>query len=165
MYQRILVPIDGSPTSTRGLDEALKLAKLTGASIRLVHVLDQPMFMGPETYTIDVFGILRKAGEKIMQTARERVVAAGIDVSTFVSEVFPGRVCDVVLEQAKAFSADLIVIGTHGRRGVGRLLVGSDAEQIVRLATVPVLLVRAPHEAVPAAAASSAARAPAGVAA
>jgi nucleotide-binding universal stress UspA family protein len=50
-----------------------------------------------------------------------------------------------VIEQAKAWGADLIVIGTHGRRGVGRLLLGSDAEQIVRMAPVPVLLVRAPE--------------------
>lgn len=155
MYQRILVPVDGSPTSARGLDEAIKLAKMTGASIHLVHVLDQVMFMSGETYTIDVFGILKEAGERIMQMMKARVVAAGVEVSTFVSEVLPGRVCDVVLEQAKAFGADLIVIGTHGRRGVGRLLVGSDAEQIVRLATVPVLLVRALAAATPAAAASA----------
>ena len=56
--------------------------------------------------------------------------------------MLPGRVCDVVVEQAKEFGADLIVLGTHGRRGVSRLLVGSDAEQIVRVAPVPVLLVR-----------------------
>ena len=146
MYKRILVPVDGSPTSVRGLDEALKLARLTGASIRLVHVLDQLVFVGGDTYTVDVFGILKEAGERIMQEMKARAVATkGIEVSTFVSDVLPGRVCDVVLEQAKAFDADLIVVGTHGRRGVGRLLVGSDAEQIVRHAAVPVLLVRAPQ--------------------
>ncbi|MCE9660797.1 MAG: universal stress protein [Burkholderiales bacterium] len=148
MYKRILVPVDGSPTSTRGLDEAIQLAKLTGASIRLVHVLDQMVFMtAMETYTIDVIGILKEAGERIMQEMKARVAASGIDVTTFVSEALPGRVCDVVAEQAKAFDADLIVLGTHGRRGVGRLLIGSDAEQIVRIASVPVLLVRATPEA------------------
>jgi len=159
MYKRILVPVDGSPTALRGLDEAVKLAKLTGAGIRLVHVLDQLVFVGGETYTIDVFGILKEAGERLMQEMKAKVVAAGIEVSTFVSEVLPGRVCDVVLEQAKAFEADVIVLGTHGRRGVGRLLVGSDAEQIVRLATVPVLLVRAPQGMAPAAGSSAAATA------
>jgi nucleotide-binding universal stress UspA family protein len=166
MYKRILVPVDGSPTSVRGLDEAIKLAKPTGASIRLVHVLDQLVFLGGEPYSVDVFGLLKEAGERIMQEMKAKVVATGIEVSTFVSEILPGRVCDVVLEQAKAFDADLIVVGTHGRRGVGRLLVGSDAEKIVRLATVPVLLVRAPQGAAPAAATAEAAKAaPMGVAA
>lgn len=142
MYKRILVPVDGSPTSIRGLDEAITLAKLTGAGIRLVHVLDQLVFLGGETYTVDIFGILKEVGERILQEMKARVVAAGIDVSTYLSEVLPGRVCDVVTAQAKEFDADLIVLGTHGRRGVGRLLLGSDAEKIVRIATVPVLLVR-----------------------
>jgi len=146
MYKRILVPVDGSPVSTRGLDEAIRLATLTGASIRLVHVLDQMVFMtGLETYTLDVMGILKEAGERIVQDMKARVVAGGVDVTTFVSDPLPGRVCDVVIEQAREFDADLIVVGTHGRRGVGRMLIGSDAEQIVRMATVPVLLVRAPQ--------------------
>jgi len=142
MYKRILVPVDGSPTSIRGLDEAIGLAKLGGGSVRLVHVLDRVVFPGGETYTVDVFGLLREAGERILQKMKAHAAAAGIDASTFLSEVLPGRVCDVVVEQAKEFGADLIVLGTHGRRGVSRLLVGSDAEQIVRVAPVPVLLVR-----------------------
>jgi len=142
MYKRILVPVDGSPTSIRGLDEAIGLAKLGGGSVRLVHVLDRVVFPGGETYTVDVFGLLREAGERILQKMKAHAAAAGIDASTFLSEVLPGRVCDVVVEQAKQFGADLIVLGTHGRRGVSRLLVGSDAEQIVRVAPVPVLLVR-----------------------
>ena len=142
MYKRILVPVDGSPTSIRGLDEAIGLAKLGGGSLRLVHVLDRVVFPGGETYTVDVFGLLREAGERILQKMKAHAAAAGVDASTFLSEVLPGRVCDVVVEQAKQFGADLIVLGTHGRRGVSRLLVGSDAEQIVRVAPVPVLLVR-----------------------
>lgn len=143
MYKRIIVPVDGSPTSVRGLDEAIGLAKVTGAAIRLVHVLDQLVFVGGETYSVDVFGMLKESGERLMQQMTARVAGAGIEVSAFLSEVLPGRVHDVVLEQARAFDADLIVLGTHGRRGIGRLLVGSDAEQIVRIASVPVLLVRA----------------------
>ena len=143
MYKRILVPVDGSPTSTRGLDEAIRLAKLTGADIRLVHVLDQMAFAaGLENYAGDIFGILKDAGEKILGQMKERVAVSGICVTTYLSEPTSGRVCDVVVDQAKAFGADLIVLGTHGRRGVGRLFLGSDAEQILRSATAPVLLVR-----------------------
>ena len=145
MYKRILVPVDGSATSERGLDEAVKLAKLSGASIHLVHVLDRFLLMGtsPETYTVDVLGVQKEAGARILEEAKARVAAGGIEVTTFLSEPLPGRVCDVVCDQAREAAADLIVLGTHGRRGIGRLLVGSDAEQILRVAPVPVLLIRA----------------------
>ena len=70
MYKRILVPIDGSPTSSRGLDEALALARLTGASLRLVHVVDQWTFTaGCETYTPDIMEILLADGRKILDAA------------------------------------------------------------------------------------------------
>jgi nucleotide-binding universal stress UspA family protein len=142
MYKRILVPVDGSPTSIHALDEAIRLAKQANGTILLVHVLDRIIFAGGETHTGDVFGLLREVGEQILQQMQEHAAVAGMEVSTYLSEVQPGRVCDVVAEQAKAFDADLIVVGTHGRRGVSRLLVGSDAEQIVRMAPVPVLVVR-----------------------
>jgi len=143
MYKRILVPIDGSATSMRGLDEAIKLAKLSDGSIHLVHALDQFVFVGTgETYTVDVFGRQKEAGERILGQGKERVASGGVPVTTFLSEPLPGRVCDVVVDQARASGADLIVIGTHGRRGIGRLLMGSDAEQVLRIAPVPVLLIR-----------------------
>jgi len=143
MYKRILVPVDGSATSTRGLDEAIKLAKLSGASLHLVHALDQFVFIGTgETYSADVFGALKEAGEQILMQGTERVAASGIPVTTFLSGPLPGRVCDVICEQVLESGADLIVIGTHGRRGIGRLLMGSDAEQVLRMAPVPVLLTR-----------------------
>ncbi len=143
MYKRILVPFDGSPTSNAGLDEAVKLARLTGASIRLVHVLDHlPFSSGGPGLTGDLLGILVEAGSQLLLEAKRRVEAVDVPVDTFLSETFGERVCNVVAEQAKVWNADLIVIGTHGRRGVKRLLVGSDAEQIVRTASVPVHLVR-----------------------
>jgi nucleotide-binding universal stress UspA family protein len=147
MYQRILVPIDGSPTSTRGLDEAIRLARLTGATLRLLHVLDELVFVtGLETgatYTKDVLPRIRKAGESILVAGKARVGAAGLTADTLLMECFAMRTSEVVIAQAQIWKADLIVLGTHGRRGIGRLLMGSDAEQIVRGATVPVLLVRA----------------------
>ena len=144
MYKRILVPFDGSATSRRCLDEAVKLSKLSGASIHLVHVLDRFVFTGttPEVYTVDALGVQKEAGARILEEAKARVAESGVAVTAFLSEPLPGRVCDVVSDQARESAADLIVLGTHGRRGIGRLLVGSDAEQILRLAPVPVLLVR-----------------------
>ena len=152
MYQRILVPIDGSPTSNRGLDEAIQLARLTGASLRLIHVVDEMTFAtGFETYAAyagDVIPMMRQAGEEILALGKARVAAAGLDkVETQLLESFAVRVWELVVEQAQDWKADLIVIGTHGRRGMGRLLMGSDAEQILRMSPVPVLLVRAPEAA------------------
>ena len=147
MYQRILVPIDGSPTSTRGLDEAIRLAKLTGATLRLVHVLDELVFPTGfhtgATYTNDVLPMIKKAGESILMIGKARVAAAGVTVDTLLMECFATRTSEMVIAQAQDWQADLVVLGTHGRRGIGRFLMGSDAEQIVRGATVPVLLVRA----------------------
>jgi nucleotide-binding universal stress UspA family protein len=143
LYQRLLVPVDGSIPSVRGLDEAIRLARLTGGSIHLVHVLDQLAFVaGLEGYSVDVFGILQDAGREILKKMKERVDAAGVPVTTFLSEPLPGRVCDVVGAQVERVRADIVVLGTHGRRGIGRLVIGSDAEQILRTSVVPVLLVR-----------------------
>ena len=147
MYQRILVPVDGSPTSNQGLAEAVKLAKLTGARLRLIHVINEMTFStGFEIYTADVIGILKEGGEHILAEATARVAAAGIDVETHLSENLGSRVCDIVVDDALEWKADLIVIGSHGRHGIGRLFIGSDAEQILRKSPVPVLLVHALSE-------------------
>jgi nucleotide-binding universal stress UspA family protein len=147
MYQRILVPYDGSATSRRGLDEAIQLARLTGGSLRLLHLIDVLLFAtGFETataYVDEVVPFMRQAGERILQEGKARVEKAGMKADTFLVDSIATRLSEAVNDQAKAWGADLIVIGTHGRRGVGRLLLGSDAEQIVRTAPVPVLLVRA----------------------
>ena len=145
MYQRILVPVDGSPTSNAGLAEATKLAKLTGARVRVLHVVDEmPFLMSAEGYAAmaDVLTALKEAGQAVLEQARLTVYAAGIPVEATLFDSLSGRLCDRVAEQVQAWGADVIVLGTHGRRGVGRMLLGSDAEQIVRTATVPVLLVR-----------------------
>ena len=142
MYQKLLVPVDGSPTATRGLDEAIRVAKLSGGAIRVVHVLDPHVAPGLEFCTADVLGVLQQAGAEIVGAAKARVEASGVSVETQVAETLSGTVADIVVDQARQWGADLIVIGTHGRRGVRRLMIGSDAERIVRMASVPVLLVR-----------------------
>lgn len=147
MYQRILIPIDGSPASERGLDEAIRLGRLTGARVRLIHVVDELSFaLGASeglTFTGDMLNLLREAGAAILAQGATRVRGGGLEVETALKDSFEGRVSDLVIKEAREWPADLIVIGTHGRRGVGRLLLGSDAENIVRRAPIPVLLVRA----------------------
>ena len=146
MYKRILAPVDGSSTSNAGLAEAVKVARLTGARIRVLHVVDEmPFLMSSNGYgslTGNVFSILKNAGETVLEAARAQVEEEGIAVEAALFDSLSGRLCDRVLEQAGTWNADLLVLGTHGRRGVGRMLLGSDAEQIVRTAIVPVLLIR-----------------------
>jgi nucleotide-binding universal stress UspA family protein len=86
--------------------------------------------------------LLADAGEKILADAKRRAQERGIDADTVLHNNLGGRVCDVIVKEVVSWKADLIVIGTHGRRGAGRLLLGSDAERVLRLAPVPVLLVR-----------------------
>lgn len=147
MYQKILVPIDGSPCSNQGLHEATQLAKLTGGQMRLIHLVDdQSLAMGMDTYgggmAQEIFASLRDNGEKLLESARKQAMDQGIPVDVLLKESFGGRLADWVIEQADLWAAEVIVLGTHGRRGAQRLFLGSDAEQIVRLAKVPVLLVR-----------------------
>ena len=146
MYAKILVPIDGSATSERALAEAARLARLCSATLRLLHVVD-PLthitgFERPEVYVREIVPAMRSAAEGLLAKAREGVAAAGVPVETALVESQGERVSEIVVEQARAWPADLIVIGTHGRRGVDRVLMGSDAEQIARRSPVPVLLVR-----------------------
>jgi len=146
MYSKILVPVDGSPTSNRGLDEAIKLARLTSAKLKLLHAVDLVSFaVAPEAgmaATPELLTLVREGAQYILDQARARVEASGLQAETMLVDTFAGRVCDLVADEAARWGADLIVIGTHGRRGVSRLVLGSDAEQIARLAPVPVLLVR-----------------------
>lgn len=151
MYQRILVPFDGSATSLRGLDEALMLAKSTGAAVRLIHMLDDFLYVGGvencTAYTRDVIPDLRRAAYAILQSGREHAARAGIEVETQLLERVGARLSDVVEEQVQSWPADLVVMGSHGRRGMRRAILGSDAEQVLRHAHVPVLVVRAPDKA------------------
>lgn len=158
MYQRILVPVDGSTTSNRGLQEAIRLAALTGGRIRLLHVVDELSFAlamnGYVGYAGNWMEDLQKDGARVLADALAAVTAAGIAVDTVQHDNFEGSVHEVITAEAIDWPADLIVLGTHGRRGVGRLVLGSSAENVLRYATVPVLLVRAPEAAKAAASAA-----------
>jgi nucleotide-binding universal stress UspA family protein len=148
MYQRILVPVDGSPTSNRGVAEAIELARLTGGILRILHVIDQPVtsigFEGFDGTAENILELVEQDGQRIVDKAVTTVRTADLQCDGVMSNSLQGRVCELVVEAARRWEADIIVVGTHGRRGVGRLMLGSDAEQILRLAPVPVLLVRAP---------------------
>jgi nucleotide-binding universal stress UspA family protein len=146
MYEHILVPVDGSATSRAGLDAAIELAHAGGGSLRLVHALDAlRCASGFETcaaYADELLPLLRREGESLLEADRKRATARGVTAETRLIEQLGLRASEAALQEAKAWPADLIVVGTHGRRGIQRALLGSDAEQIARQADVPVLLVR-----------------------
>ena len=146
MYQRILVPVDGSPTSLQGLGEALRLAQMSGGQVRLLHLVDTlslALTLGAYgAFTGDIAEDMRKEGKKILQSCHQQALEAGVAVDEVMEEGTRGRLAELVQEQVKSWPADVVVLGTHGRRGVGRMVLGSDAEQVVRSCPVPVLLVR-----------------------
>jgi len=126
MFNRILVPIDGSATSSAGLAEAIRLAKLTGGSLRLVHVLDELAFTGGmEFYGAEVLRRLQDGGQKVLAEGERAAKAAGVPVETKLFESFGDRLADLIEHEVVEWKADLIVIGTHGRRGLRRALLGS----------------------------------------
>lgn len=145
MYKRILVAIDGTSAASLALAEAIELARDHGTEILLVHVIDDLRLTAG-----DIGGVnlsyeaprLREAGKALLQDAAARARAAGIAVRSVLLEEIGVGVGACLVQRAREWQADLIVCGTHGRRGIRRLLMGSDAEYIVRHTPVPVLLVR-----------------------
>lgn len=145
MYKRILAPIDGSNTSNLALDEAIRLAHNQNAELRLVHVLDEAMLDGDIEGFMNIATLrdaLHQAGENILKKGHERAAQNGITPETAMLETFGARIASVIVEEAKRCQADLIVVGTHGRRGFDRFFMGSVAEGVARIAPMPILLVR-----------------------
>jgi nucleotide-binding universal stress UspA family protein len=146
MYKRILVPVDGSHTSNKALTAALQLARDVDGQVRLIHVVDELVYLrGYEAYvaySAELIKVAQQVGNKILDDAMAIVKAAGVQADQMLIENFGDHLGETVADAAKRWNADLIVVGTHGRRGVGRLFLGSGAEQIIRLAPIPVLVVR-----------------------
>jgi nucleotide-binding universal stress UspA family protein len=144
MYKRILVPIDGSATAALGLQEAIKLAKCYGSQLRLINIVDELPVVSPPVAaaTADlVIAQLRSAGDSILEDGERAAREAGVQVDSKLLEEMGSQVGVYILREAEAWPADLIVCGTHGRRGIRRVVMGSDAEYVVRRSSVPVLLV------------------------
>ena len=147
MYSRILVPVDGSEPAECGLREAIRIATETKAKLVVLNVVNEfPILMDPVAladYT-RLLEAIRRAGEEIVAKAAKAVTEAGIECETVVVDASTSPSATVIVEQVAKCACDLVVMGTHGRRGVKRLALGSDAELVVRHAPVPVLLVKAP---------------------
>ncbi len=149
MYSKILVPLDGGKTSERALREAVSLAKLTRSRLTLLHVVDDYPMMVEMSAAIDFDAVrrhLRMQGEEIVEQAKVKAAAEGVEADTSVTDITQGRVADAILKAVDSTHCELVVMGTHGRRGFSHMVMGSDAEAVVRQCKVPVLVVRQPEE-------------------
>lgn len=140
-FERILVPTDFSDTAAKALDVAVDLAKKYGATITLLHVYEVPVYpyLG-SMVDFDFVTPIRDAAQKELASAFDTLKLRGVEAR---SELLFGVPWSVILETADHRKADLIVMGTHGRKGVMHALLGSVAEKVVRLSPIPVLTVRA----------------------
>ena len=145
MYQRILAPIDGSGTAQRAFDFALETARENGAELIPLYVVEVPIaaYQAPGFNPAIVRDTLFEEGERLKAETlaamqRQNVKGAPSVVETAVPG---GDIAECILEQARANHCDLVVMGTHGRRGVRRLMLGSVAERFVRMACCPVLMI------------------------
>lgn len=144
MYQQILVPTDGSEMSARAVETAARLAELTGAKLEVLSV--------KEPFPYSAISEMQPVPPQEFYDAQERLakerVAAALDAArargvqatgTSVEALHPW---EAILEQAKAKNCDLIVMASHGRRGLGALLIGSETQKVLTHGTIPVLVIR-----------------------
>ena len=137
-FRHILVPIDFSESANVGLDYALLLARQFEAKVTLLHVVELPTYVYATDILIPIDEIQRAAA-KCIKKAAARAREVWPNVEPLLAE---GTVWEQILSVASYPSVELVVMGTHGRRGISRALLGSVAEKVVRLSPVPVLTVR-----------------------
>lgn len=141
-YKRILVPVDGSQTSNKALVAALEMAREQGGRVRVMHAIDELAMASGFEYSGEVARMAREQGQKTLDDALAIVNSAGVEGDIHLLSAPGKRLGDSVAEEAAAWQADLVVVGTHGRRGLSRVLLGSGAESVIRLASIPVLVIR-----------------------
>jgi nucleotide-binding universal stress UspA family protein len=144
-YRNIVVATDGSENSQRAISYGVEIAKLSGATVHALYVVDTtsfssiPMDAGWEV----MYETLRKEGEKAISEVKKRGEVSGVEVREVLLEGHPSN---EIIDFAENNNADLIVVGTLGKTGLDRFLLGSVAEKVVRGSKVPVLVVRSEKE-------------------
>ena len=142
MFKRILVPLDDSEGSRRALDFAVRWSQVSGGKIRLVHYIDVQAFPNSLGYGDPAIQSAQRYAQSFLDEREYQLEKNGIQVETKLCLAIGKRLGQCISEDASAWGADLIVLGSHGRKGIGRALLGSGAEQIIREAPVPVLVIR-----------------------
>ena len=142
LFRKILVPVDGSSISGQALDLAIALAREHHGQLRALHVIDELGYLSSYEYAGELLATSRRQGLALLEKTRQAAAQAEVPIDTRLVDQPGQRLGQTVADEAATWGADLVVVGSHGRRGVGRELLGSGAEQIVRLSSVPVLTVR-----------------------
>ncbi|AOY90811.1 universal stress protein UspA [Cupriavidus sp. USMAA2-4] len=146
MYQRILLAVDGSRSSDLALSQAITVAKATGAEVEAIFIADNSDLFFDVGYfdPSKIMDSIMAAGNEALSAAAARLAAEGVRHSTRLIDkpVGPGMISDTIIQEAVRWDADLLVLGTHGRRGVKRLVMGSVAEGVLHKSGKPVLLIR-----------------------
>ena len=141
---RILVAIDFSETSDRALDAAIELAQKLGASVTVMHAYELPIYGFPDgvlVATVEVAIRLSQAAQEALDAAVSRRQGRGVALTSILRDGAPSV---EIVSAAEEIGADLIVVGTHGHRGL-RALLGSVAEKVIRTSSRPVLTLRGPE--------------------
>ena len=143
LFKKILIPTDGSEYTKAAVRKGLEIAKAVGAEVTALYVVDQTSFINfpMDSTIVSVYTLLEKEGEEAMEFVKKEAEALGVKVTTRIEEGSPSRkIVDLSADH------DLVVMGTLGRTGFSKLLLGSVAERVVRFAKCPVLVVRSPGE-------------------
>lgn len=139
MYGSILVPTDGSQEMAAVVDQAIELASLCDAEVHVLHVVDERAYLSvPDDVRDTVQETLREDGESFTKSVASKAIAADLDV---VRELRWGDPAAAIISYAVENEVNVIVMGTHGRTGYERYLLGSVAEKVVRIAPIPVLTI------------------------
>jgi nucleotide-binding universal stress UspA family protein len=142
MYERILVPTDGSEGTRGALEHAIDLATTYDAALHTVYVVDT--HVGIDSSIPGTLDALEEAGENAIDEVIQQAEAAG--VNTIEGVVAQGAPHRAILDYVDKQDIDLVVMGTHGRTGLERYLLGSVTEKVIRLSDAPVLTVRMPPD-------------------
>jgi nucleotide-binding universal stress UspA family protein len=146
MYTRILVPTDGSPTATAGVREAIRLARGWNVTLRFIHVVDKLSLMQnllPAAVIADAVRSMQRAGHAALEDARGLAARNHFKAQTVLKVPSKDSVARSIAAEAARWKAELIVMGSHGQRGDSRMMMGSTAQEVIKCAKSPVLLVTA----------------------
>lgn len=145
LYKRIMVAVDGSKTSELALKEAIQLTKEMSATLRVLYVVDQNIVKFSDAFVVDnIWEAYKEEAKEYMAHLNQTIKEEDIKFESHIVilKVFEGRLAEKILDEAQIWKADLLVIGTHGRQGISRFFLGSVAERVLRIGTLPILLVR-----------------------
>ncbi|WP_454781819.1 universal stress protein [Legionella sp. WA2022007384] len=142
MYKHIMVAVDDTNSSNLALKEAIKLAKNQNSKLCIVHIIDT-LYEG-DVDRDSFVALTKKRGQEVLNSMKKMLSRSKIEFEMKLIELTPSKaqIAEKLVDEATSLSADLIVIGTHGRRGLHHILTGSIAEEVIRISKTPVLLVK-----------------------